>query len=67
MSIISLKLERKNGIQRGRFERKKGTEEKNGEKKKSIEIAKEMLKKGMAVDLICEITKLSRKEIERIK
>ena len=38
-----------------------------GEKEKSIEIAKEMLKKGMAVDLICEITKLSRKEIEQIK
>ena len=55
--------------------RKIWTEERNGEikgkikgeKEKSIEIAKEMLKKGMAVDLICEITKLSRKEIEQIK
>ena len=51
--------------------RKIWTEEKNGEikgkKEKSIEIAKEMLKKELSVELISEITKLTIKEIEELQ
>lgn len=38
-----------------------------GEKQKQIEIAKNMLKKGMDLDLISELTNLSIEEIKRIK
>ena len=37
-----------------------------GAKEKSIEIAKEMLKKQIDIDLICEITKLTKEEVEKI-
>ena len=37
-----------------------------GAKEKSIEIAKEMLKKGIDTDLISEITKLTKEEIDKI-
>ena len=37
-----------------------------GAKEKSIEIAKEMLKKGIDTDLISEITKLTKEEINKI-
>ena len=71
MSIIFLKPEKKNGIQKGRYERKKRTEEKNGEikgaKEKSIEIAKEMLKERMSIDKIMKFTGLTKEEIEKIK
>ena len=40
--------------------------EKNGRKEEKIEIAKEMLKKGIDTDLISEITKLTKEEIEKI-
>ena len=40
---------------------------KEGEKKKTIEIAKEMLAKGIEIELIKEITKLSEEELENIK
>ena len=47
---------------------KKGEErgEKIGEKKKSLEIAKEMKRKGLDIELIQEITKLTKEEIEKI-
>ena len=45
--------------------REEGIEE--GEKKKTIEIAKEMLAKGIEIELIKEITKLSEEELENIK
>ena len=45
--------------------REEGIEE--GEKKKTIEIAKEMLAKGIKIELIKEITKLSEEELENIK
>ena len=45
--------------------REEGIEE--GEKKKTIEIAKEMLSKGMDIELIKEITKLTEEELENIK
>ncbi len=38
-----------------------------GEKKSRLEIAKEMLKKNSDIDFISDVTKLSRKEIERLK
>ena len=44
---------------------KLGKEE--GAKEKSIEVAKEMLKKGLSIDMICDITKMKREEIEKIK
>ena len=54
MSIISLKPEKKSGKIKGA-------------KEKSIEIAKEMLKKKLDIELICEITKLTKEEIEKLK
>lgn len=39
---------------------------KEGKKEEKNEIAKEMLKRGLPVDLICDITKLTKKEIENI-
>ncbi len=53
---------RKAGLELGREE---GIKE--GEKKKTIEIAKEMLAKGIEIELIKEITKLSEEELENIK
>ena len=54
----------------GKIERREKAEEKNGKiegaKEKSIEIAKEMLKKGIDTDLISEITKLTKEEIDKI-
>ena len=38
-----------------------------GEKNKTTEIAKEMLKKGINIELIREITKLTDKELEKLK
>ena len=43
-----------------------GKLKKDGRKDKSIEIVKEMLKRKLDVDLICEITKLTREEINNI-
>ena len=40
---------------------------KEGEKEKTIEIAKEMLAKGIEIELIKEITKLTEEELENIK
>ena len=37
-----------------------------GAKDKSIEIAKEMIKKELDINLICEVTKLTKEEIEKI-
>ena len=54
MNITFLKLEKRNG-------------EIKGKKEKSIEIAKEMLKKELSVELISEITKLTIKEIEELQ
>ena len=42
-------------------------EKKNGKRNGVIETAKEMLKKKLSIDLICEITKLSKEEVEKIK
>lgn len=38
-----------------------------GEKKKQIEITKKLLKKGMTIEEIVEITELSKEEIEKLK
>ena len=53
MSIIFLKQEKKNG-------------KKEGAKESSVQIAKELLKIGMEVKQIIEITHLTREEIEKI-
>lgn len=37
-----------------------------GRKEEKIEIAKEMLQKGLAIELICDITKLTKEEIEAL-
>ncbi len=38
------------------------------EKKEGIrEVAKQMIKKGIDIETICEITKLTKQEIEKIK
>ena len=41
--------------------------EKNGKLKRSIEIAKKMLKKGISIDDISEITNLTKKEILKLQ
>lgn len=38
-----------------------------GEQKTKIEVVKEMLKKGFSIELIAEITKLSKAEIQKLK
>ena len=54
------------GIEEGRIEgRAEGIEE--GSKQKTYEIAKKMLKKGNSIKDICDITGLSKKEIEQLK
>ena len=54
------------GIEDGRIEgRAEGIEE--GSKQKAYEIAKKMLKKGNSIEDICDITGLSKKEIEQLK
>ena len=60
--ISNMSGARKAGLELGREE---GIKE--GEKKKTIEIAKEMLAKGIEIELIKEITKLSEEELENIK
>ena len=40
--------------------------EKKGAKEKQIEIAKKMLKKGMPIDEIIELTNLSKAEVEKL-
>ncbi|MDI3312527.1 MAG: transposase, partial [Thermoanaerobacterium sp.] len=37
-----------------------------GEKEKSIKIAKKLLKEGMDIDRIAEITELSKEEIKKL-
>ena len=53
-----LKGSREEGIEIGR---------KEGKKENKIEIAKNMLKKGMEISIIAEITELSVEEIEKLK
>ena len=48
-----------------RKEKQNGIEE--GAKEKQIEIAKKMIKKGMSIDEIMELTNLSEEEIEKLK
>ena len=52
-------------VMQPKLEKKK--EWKNGESKEKLKIAKEMLKKKIPIDMICEITKLTKEEIEKIK
>ena len=53
MSIIFLKLEKKNG-------------EIKGKKENSIEIAKKLLKTGMDIEQIKDITNLTKEELDKI-
>ena len=52
---------RKQGIEQGR---KQGIEQ--GTKLRNIEIAKNMLKKGIDIDTIVEITELTKEEIKKL-
>ena len=54
------------GLERGM---KKGIEQgiEQGENNKSIEIAKNMLNKNMNINIISEVTGLSKEEIENLK
>lgn len=65
---------RERGLAEGRAEglaegRKEGRKEgvKEGKEKEKIDIAKNMLKKNIKVEDICEITGLTKEEIEKIK
>ena len=59
-----------NFFEAGKKERKRRTEKRNGKiegaKEKSIQIAKEMINKELSIDLICEITKLTKEEVNQI-
>ena len=44
----------------------RGTERKSGRKEEKIEIAKELLKIGVPIDQIVQVTKLSKEKIEKI-
>ncbi|HLP48282.1 MAG TPA: JAB domain-containing protein [Candidatus Kapabacteria bacterium] len=60
-----LKLGRTEGLKEGKqIGLEKGIKE--GEKKGKIEIAGEMKKNGIAIDIITKITRLSKKEIEQL-
>ena len=61
MSITFLKLEKKSGIQKGRYERKKRRKKGN-----SVEIAKKLLKTGMDIEQIKDITNLTKEELDKI-
>lgn len=65
--INAISYATKVGKEEGMKERNERTEWKNGEFKEKLKIAKEMLKKKMSIDMICEITKLTKEEIEKIK
>ena len=45
-------------------EKKNGKKE--GAKENSVQIAKEMINKELSIDLICEITKLTKEEVNQI-
>lgn len=60
--INNLNCSRQEGIEIGM---KKGQE--LGKKAEKIEIAKKMIKKGMDIKVISELTNLSEEEIEKIK
>ena len=61
MSITFLKLEKKSGIQKGRYERKKRRKKGN-----SVEIAKKLLKTVMDIEQIKDITNLTKEELDKI-
>lgn len=42
-------------------------EKRNGIKENKEQMVKEMLEKKLPIELICEITKLTKEEIEKIK
>ena len=60
--ITDLKLAKEEGLDEGE---KKG--ERKGKLKRLIEIAKEMLKKGISIDDISEITYLPKEEILKLQ
>ena len=55
------------GLEKGMRKRNEKTEWKNGKKENSIEIAKEMLKEKMPIEMIMKFTKLKKEEIEKLK
>jgi len=61
MSILEESKIYKKILEKGKLEGKK-----EGEKEKSIKIAKELLKKGMSIDEIAEVTELSKEEIKKL-
>ena len=52
---------------KGKEIRGKNTEKENGRIEERKEVAKEMIKKGLDINLICEITKLTKEEIMKIE
>ena len=52
---------------KGKEIRRKNTEKENGRIEERKEVAKEMIKKGLDINLICEITKLTKEEIMKIE
>ena len=61
MSILKEFKIYKKILEKGKLEGKK-----EGEKEKSTKIAKELLKKGMSIDEIAEVTELSKEEIKKL-
>ena len=63
--VSAINYATKKGEERGEQRGEKRGEQR-GEKKKSLEIAKEMKNKGIDIELIQEITKLTKEEIEKM-
>lgn len=52
--------------EKGMKERYRKTAWKNGKKEEKIKIAKKMIKLGMDIETICEVTGLTKEEIEKL-
>ena len=64
--ITDLKFAKEEGFDDGvAFGEKRG--EKNGKLKRSIEIAKNLLEKGISIDIISESTNIPKKEILKLQ
>ena len=63
--LLKAKIARMDAIQREKDARDDGIAE--GERKEKIEIAKNLLKKNIPIEIIIDVTGLTKEEIEKIK
>ncbi len=65
-AIMDEKAIYRKGIKDGIKERYRTTECNNGVKKEKLEIAKNMLKKGMDLETVMDITGLTKEELKQV-